>query len=76
MKPSAEQFLSAFGVGEEGKPLHPIDVAGVALASIQALHEIILDQDAEISGMRDRLDSLKKDTHALRERLANRKSPT
>jgi hypothetical protein len=46
--PSAKEFRAAFGVGASSKKIHPVDASGVMLASIQALHELILEEKADI----------------------------
>ncbi|MCI0454182.1 MAG: tail fiber domain-containing protein [Candidatus Dadabacteria bacterium] len=56
--PMAQDFASAFGVGEDEKHINMVDAFGVALASIQALYEMIQDRDAKISALEERLRGL------------------
>jgi hypothetical protein len=57
--PMAQDFAAAFGVGEDDKHINMIDAFGVALASIQALYEIIQEKDSKISSLEKRLNDLK-----------------
>jgi hypothetical protein len=60
--PMAEDFARAFGLGETDEAIATVDADGVALASIQALHELIQDKDAAI-------DELRAENAALAARL-------
>jgi hypothetical protein len=57
MGPMAQDFFAAYGLGEDDR-LSAIDVQGVALASIQALHEIVQEKDARIVELEARLTAL------------------
>jgi hypothetical protein len=57
MGPMAQDFFSAYGLGEDDR-LSAMDVQGVALASIQALHEIVQEKDAQIVELEARLTEL------------------
>ncbi len=46
--PMAEEFHAAFGLGPDDKHLAPTDLAGVAVASVQALSQRVQEQNAEI----------------------------
>jgi Chaperone of endosialidase/Stigma-specific protein, Stig1 len=46
--PMAQDFHDAFGLGASDRSYDPIDAHGVAFASIQALYEIVREQDARI----------------------------
>jgi hypothetical protein len=60
--PMAQDFHAAFGLGEKPTTIATIDTSGVALASIQALYELIQQRDVEIRELRERLESLEKST--------------
>jgi len=47
--PVAQDFYSAFGVGEDDTHITTIDADGVALAAIQGLYEIVQEKDARIA---------------------------
>ena len=63
MGPMGQDFYAAFGIGEEETRITTIDADGVALAAIQGLHQIVQEKECE-------LDELRKEKHALAERLA------
>jgi uncharacterized protein YgiM (DUF1202 family) len=57
MGPMAQDFFEAYGLGADDR-LSAMDVQGVALASIQALHEIVQEKDAQIVELEARLTEL------------------
>lgn len=56
--PMAQDFQAAFAVGEEETRISTIDADGVALAAIQGLHEIVLEQEQEIEALEARIERL------------------
>jgi hypothetical protein len=52
--PTAQDFHAAFDTGEDDKHLAALDTAGVALAAIQGLYEIVQDKDCEIGELQNR----------------------
>ena len=56
--PTAQDFHAAFGLGSDEVTIAPLDVAGVALSSVQALHQIIDEKDATIADLERRLERL------------------
>ena len=42
--PMAQDFAAAFGIGEDDTHISSVDADGVALASIKALHELVVSQ--------------------------------
>lgn len=58
MGPMAQDFHAAFGLGGDQRRIEVTDGLGVALAAIQALHELVEGQATEIAELRDRLDRL------------------
>ena len=50
--PMAEDFHEAFGLGQDAQHLAPTDLAGVAVASVQALRSKVISQQAEIERLR------------------------
>jgi len=56
--PMAQEFAAAFNVGEDDKHINMVDAFGVALASIQALYEMIQEKDAKITALEQRLKEL------------------
>ncbi|MCH7643124.1 MAG: tail fiber domain-containing protein [Chloroflexi bacterium] len=59
--PMAQDFAAAFNVGENNTTISVVDADGVALAAIQGLFEIVLEKEAQIAAMQDRLAALEGD---------------
>jgi hypothetical protein len=53
--PTAEDFHRVFGLGEDAKSISPGDMAGIALASIQALDAQLQQKDQRIAELEARL---------------------
>lgn len=51
--PTAEDFYLAFGLGDSDKYISTVDADGVALASIQALYQIVQELQKEISVLKN-----------------------
>ena len=49
--PMAQDFYAAFAVGEDDTHITTSDADGVALAAIQALYDIVLEQDSRIAAL-------------------------
>jgi len=62
--PMAEDFYSAFAVGIDDKHLSPTDSAGVALAAIQGLNQLVQEKDQKLA-------ELKAQNEQLSSRLSN-----
>jgi len=56
--PMAQDFYSAFEVGQDDKHIATVDADGVALAAIQALYKRLQQKDAEIQELRARLNGM------------------
>jgi hypothetical protein len=56
--PVAQDFAGAFGLGSDDRSITTLDAEGVALASIQALYEIVREKDCEIELLKTRLSKL------------------
>jgi hypothetical protein len=61
--PMAQDFYSAFGLGDTDRGYYPVDAHGVALAAIKALAEQVQEQNA-------RIDRLEHENSELRGRAA------
>ena len=70
MGPTAQDFHAAFGLGESPKAINTVDADGVALAAIQALHELVLQKDNENTLLKRRMTRLE----ALADEVATLKS--
>lgn len=51
--PVAQDFYAAFGLGDSDKHIAALDTGGVALASIQALNQLVQDKDAALAAERE-----------------------
>jgi len=67
--PMAQDFYGAFGLGPDDKHISTVDADGVALASIQALNEIIAEQSAKLEESEKRVQQLKTQNSNLEKRL-------
>ena len=60
--PMAQDFHHAFdellNLNSSDTSIAPLDEAGVAFASIQALHKIVTDKDEKISALEERLNRM------------------
>lgn len=68
--PMAQDFYSAFRVGEDDKSIATIDADGVALASIQGLYEILREKEARLSAQQEHIASLNARLAALERAVA------
>jgi hypothetical protein len=59
MGPMAQDFRSAFGLGDTDRAYDPVDAHGVAFAAIQGLYEELEEQKA-------RIERLERDNASLR----------
>ena len=60
MGPMAQDFAAAFGLGIDDKHVSPMDMAGVSMAAVQALNEVVQEKDKEIAELKNRLETLEK----------------
>ena len=58
--PMGQDFYSTFNIGTDEKHIAPIDEGGVALAAIQGLNQKLTEKDAEIQGLKQRLEKLEQ----------------
>ena len=58
--PMAQDFYSAFGVGEDDRHINMVDASGVSLAAIQKLHQVVEEQEAQITELEARLTGLEQ----------------
>src|SRR5262249_30463541 len=57
MGPMAQDFAAAFGLGIDDTHVSPMDMAGVSMAAVQALNEVVQEKDKEIAALKSRLDT-------------------
>ena len=65
--PMAQDFYAAFGLGADNVSISTTDSAGVALAAIKGLNEVVSEKDAEINDLKARLAKLE----AMMQKLAD-----
>jgi len=73
--PTAEDFQSAFGLGQEGEGLSLTDVNGVALASIQALYAELQQQRRASEEQRKLIDEQRALIAELQKSIGERVAP-
>jgi len=56
--PMAQDFHSAFGLGEDARGINSIDADGVALAAIQGLYQLVKEKDAALAAQQERIAAL------------------
>ena len=66
--PVAEDFQTAFGIGD-GKTISTVDASGVALASIKALYEQIVEKDKKLDEQRVALEKQQQMLDVQHQRL-------
>jgi hypothetical protein len=60
MGPVAQDFRSAFGLGNDERHINTADADGVALAAIQGLYQVVKEKDAKIQELEARLSVLEQ----------------
>jgi trimeric autotransporter adhesin len=58
--PMAQDFYSAFNIGEDDTHITAIDADGVSLAAIQGLYKVVQEQQAEIASLKAQMRELLK----------------
>jgi hypothetical protein len=64
--PMAQDFHAAFRVGADDTTIATVDADGVALASIQALHQLLKERDERLQALERRLSDLEARLGSLR----------
>ena len=63
--PMSEDFYQAFKLGLDDKHISFTDSAGVALAAVQGLNQVVQEKDKEISDLKSRIEALEKMVQGL-----------
>jgi hypothetical protein len=71
MGPMAQDFSAAFGLGLDDKHVSPMDMAGVSMAAVQALNEVVQEKEKEISELKQQNAELEKRLAAIEQTLAS-----
>lgn len=72
--PMAQDFHAAFGLGEDNRRITQIDADGVALAAIQGLHQLVMEQLAQLRSKDEEIAALRANIGDLADRLARLES--
>lgn len=56
--PMAQDFYTAFHIGENDKTITSVDADGIAFASIQALYTLVQEKDAQLADLNTRVEKL------------------
>lgn len=59
--PMAQDWMAAFGLGDNDEVIHAGDASGVALVCIQALHREVLELRAEVDRLRGQMTGTDSD---------------
>jgi Chaperone of endosialidase len=65
MGPMAQDFYAAFGLGEDDRHISTVDADGVALAGVQALYRMLLQQNDQIQKQQQELQDLRDEMKRL-----------
>lgn len=77
MGPMAQDFAAIFGLGDDERSISTLDMAGVSMAAIQALHSIVNERDEEMAALRRENADLGERLKALEKLIASaEKIPT
>jgi hypothetical protein len=68
--PMAQDFYEIFGLGTDERHIAPMDAAGVALAAIKELQEVVQEKDAQIAELQSRLAIMEKRLESVAEILS------
>lgn len=63
--PMAQDFAAAFGVGDDDRTISGVDAAGVAIAAIQGLHQLLSEREREVRALRMQVESLNSRLEAI-----------
>ncbi len=69
--PMAEDFHSAFGLGDSERYIGTVDADGVALAAIQGLHQMMQQKDARLILQEREISLLKEKLQAIEAKLGH-----
>jgi hypothetical protein len=67
--PMAQDFYTAFGVGEDERHISTTDADGVALAAIQRLYQLAQEKDAEIAVLKKRNEKVEARLAVMEEKM-------
>ncbi len=68
--PMAQDFRELFGLGPDERHIRPGDVAGVALAAVKALREVVAEKEARLAAQQAQIEALTAGQAELAAQLA------
>lgn len=74
MGPMAQDFAAAFGLGIDNKHVSPMDMAGVSMAAVRALNEVVAEKDAAIAQLQQQNTELADRLAVIEEMLKAQKN--
>ena len=72
MGPMAQDFHRLFGLGSNERRITPMNLAGISLAAIQGLHEVIEEQEQTIAAQAAEMEALEARLDAIEEQQTGR----
>ena len=63
--PVAQDFRTAFEVGQDDKTIHVVDASGVAMAAIQGLYQVLQEKDKHLAAQQQQIAALQERLAAL-----------
>jgi trimeric autotransporter adhesin len=70
--PVAQDFRAAFGLGSDDTSIGVVDASGVALASIQALYQMMLEKDRQNQELNRKVGRLQAQLNQVRRAVRGR----
>lgn len=70
MGPTAQDFMAAFGLGEDDRHISTVDADGVTLAALQGLDQLVQAQTAQLTAQQAQIEALQQQNAELAARLA------
>jgi Chaperone of endosialidase len=75
MGPMAQDFSAAFGLGADDTHIAYGDMAGVTMAAVQSLNEVVQKKETEITDLKSRIETLEKLVRSLVQEKATTEPP-
>jgi trimeric autotransporter adhesin len=74
MGPMAQDFRAAFDLGTDDKTISTVDSAGVTMAAVQGLYQMMLEKDKKIGQLGDEARELRREASDLRSEVSDLKA--
>jgi Chaperone of endosialidase len=73
--PVAQDFRSAFNLGENDKTIATVDAAGVTMAAIQGLYQIVREKDEKIEALTRRMERQQAQLNQVKRSIRRKRTP-